>query len=59
MGADRPASRCVDAETVEYKPLPVWKVPSPLLSAVATPLSPKPTMSARPSPVRSARNRGC
>ena len=36
-----------------------WKVPSPLLSAAATPLWPKPTMSARPSPVRSARNRGC
>ena len=36
-----------------------WNVPSPLLSAVHTPASPKPTMSARPSPVRSARNRGC
>ncbi len=36
-----------------------WKVPSPLLSAVHTPASPKPTMSALPSPVMSARKRGC
>ena len=34
------------------------KVPSPLLSAVHTPASPKPTMSALPSPVRSTRKRG-
>ena len=34
-------------------------VPSPLLRATQTPASPNPTMSARPSPVRSARKRGC
>ena len=33
-------------------------VPSPLLSAVHTPVSPNPTMSARPSPVMSTRKRG-
>src|SRR5260370_264305 len=36
-----------------------WNVPSPLLSAVHTPSSPNPTMSAFPVPVRSARKRGC
>ena len=39
--------------------LRAWNVPSPLPSATHTPASPKPTMSARPSPVRSARKRGC
>src|SRR5829696_3612046 len=34
-------------------------VPSPLFSDTHTPPSPKPTTSARPSPVRSARKRGC
>ncbi len=34
-------------------------MPSPLLIAVHTPASPKPTMSALPSPVMSARKRGC
>ena len=55
---DPPAAGVV-GEVVDHLLSVAWKVPLPLFSATHTPASPNPTMSARPSPVRSARKRGC